>query len=319
MENQTEQTIELLSTEEAHAVFGNRDANIRRIREVFGVEVVARDSFIKFTGSYPGVEGAAGLVREALEEMRASSGYSSRRLGELLDGKLDQMDTQEGDSGGSVGKVKPRTDGQKAYVKDIESSHITFCIGPAGTGKTFLAVAAAVQHLKQGLVRKIVLVRPAVEAGEKLGFLPGDFQAKINPYLRPLYDSLYFLLDVDTVRRYIDRDTIEICPLAYMRGRTLNDAFIILDEAQNTTSGQMLMFLTRMGEGSKIVVTGDVTQIDIARPSESGLLKARRLLQGVKGIAFSQMSKKDVVRHHIVQDIIKAYEDGPGKKKKKGK
>jgi phosphate starvation-inducible PhoH-like protein len=190
----------------------------------------------------------------------------------------------------------------------MEKNDIVLCIGPAGTGKTYLAVMMAVTYLKAGKVQKIVLVRPAVEAGEKLGFLPGDFQAKINPYLRPLYDALYDLLDFELVRKYRDRDVIEIVPLAYMRGRTLNRAFIILDEAQNTTTMQMKMFLTRMGERSRIVVTGDITQIDLPRRGDSGLLTARTILKDIPGINFTYLDKKDIVRHKLVQDIVTAYE-----------
>ena len=204
----------------------------------------------------------------------------------------------------------PRTPGQSRYVQAIAEHDIVFCIGPAGTGKTYLAVAMAVASLKQERIRKIVLVRPAVEAGESLGYLPGDLQAKINPYLRPLLDALREMMDYDQIRRYTDQDLIEVIPLAYMRGRTLNDAFIILDEAQNTTVSQMKMFLTRMGRGSKIVVSGDTTQIDLPAHATSGLVDAMRRLRRIKGLAQVSLTNADIVRHRLVQDIVRAYEEG---------
>ena len=208
--------------------------------------------------------------------------------------------------------VHPRTKGQDAYVAAMQQNAITFAIGPAGTGKTFLAAAHAVAELKRGNFRKLVLCRPAVEAGERLGFLPGDIEAKVNPYLRPLYDALFALLDGPQVRRYIDHDVIEIAPLAYMRGRTLERAFVILDEAQNTTPKQMQMFLTRMGLHSRIVVTGDVTQVDLPPGHQSGLIEAARILDGVEGIGIVRMSRGDIVRHPVVQRVVDAYERAGG-------
>jgi phosphate starvation-inducible PhoH-like protein len=205
-----------------------------------------------------------------------------------------------------------RSPGQEAYLQAIEKNEIVFCIGPAGTGKTFLAVHMAVSFLREGLIRRIILCRPAVEAGEKLGFLPGDFQAKINPYLRPLYDALNDILDYDQVKRYLEREIIEIIPLAYMRGRTLNNAFIILDEGQNTSISQMKMFLTRMGMESRIVVNGDVTQVDLPDGIPSGLIHAQRIIREIPGIAWIRMEKRDIVRHPLVRRIVEAYEAEAG-------
>jgi phosphate starvation-inducible protein PhoH len=202
-----------------------------------------------------------------------------------------------------------RSEGQNEYLRSIQHNDIVFCIGPAGTGKTFLAVYMAVSYLKQGLIRKIILCRPAVEAGEKLGFLPGDFQAKINPYLRPLYDALNDILDYDQVKRYLEREIIEIIPLAYMRGRTLNNAFIILDEGQNTSVSQMKMFLTRMGMSSRIVVNGDITQVDLPEGVPSGLIHAQRIIRSIPGIGWIEMKKADIVRHPLVRRIVEAYEE----------
>jgi len=208
-------------------------------------------------------------------------------------------------------KIKPRTAGQQRYIEAIRKHDVVFSVGPAGTGKTYLAVAMAVEALKTREIRKIVLVRPAVEAGESLGFLPGDLQAKINPYLRPLLDALHEMIDYDQIQRFMEEDVIEVVPLAYMRGRTLNSAFIILDEAQNTTVAQMKMFLTRMGEHSRIVIAGDTTQVDLPTHAPSGLIDALSRLRNVRGIAQVHLSKSDIVRHRLVQDIVQAYEDSP--------
>ncbi len=204
--------------------------------------------------------------------------------------------------------IRPRTEGQREYVRCIQENDIVFAIGPAGTGKTYIAVAMAVRALKKKQISRIILVRPAVEAGEKLGFLPGDLQEKVAPYLRPLYDALYDMLEIELFQKYLERGTIEVAPLAYMRGRTLNDSFIILDEAQNTTPEQMKMFLTRLGFGSKMVITGDITQIDLPQGKGSGLVLIQNILKGIDGIAFVYLTDRDVVRHDLVQKIIKAYE-----------
>jgi phosphate starvation-inducible PhoH-like protein len=204
--------------------------------------------------------------------------------------------------------IMPRTEGQKKYIEAMRRNSVVFSIGPAGTGKTYLAVALAVSALKKGKLRRIVLARPAVEAGEKLGFLPGDLEEKVNPYLRPLYDAMDDMMDFDEVRRSLTRGIVEIVPLAFMRGRTLNDAFVILDEGQNSTRKQMKMFLTRLGENTKAVITGDITQVDLPDTEESGLRQAWKILKGIKGIGFVELTEKDIVRHRIVQDIVRAYE-----------
>jgi phosphate starvation-inducible PhoH-like protein len=277
--------------------------------------VAARGGSVTVHGE-PGATRSARRIIEGLIER-------SRRGGTVSDGDLDEA--LAGESAGAPGSspaptgdrvvralddsyVVPRTAGQKAYVRAIESHDIVFAVGPAGTGKTYLAVACAVAALRAGKFRRLVLTRPAVEAGEHLGFLPGDLAAKVNPYLRPLYDALEDLIDFDEVQRTIARDVIEVAPLAYMRGRTLDRSFIILDEAQNTSPEQMKMFLTRMGRSSKVVVTGDVTQVDLPRGAQSGLLHSREVLKEVAGIAFVDLGRSDIVRHPLVQSIVDAYE-----------
>jgi phosphate starvation-inducible PhoH-like protein len=313
-----------------------------------GVSLVARNGVIKLTGPADGeVEEADRLIRSLLRRVRRRETLTQDEVEEALRGVLRDRDIPRppppprpgagvglggafgpgafgpggagaGGLGGTrpgelttaegVRESKPRTAGQARYLELIDKNEIVFAIGPAGTGKTFLAVAKAVEALKQGAVARIILSRPAVEAGEKLGFLPGDFHAKVNPYLKPLYDSLNDLLDPETVKKLIEREIIEIVPLAYMRGRTLNRAFIILDEAQNTTAAQMKMFLTRMGEGSRIVVTGDETQVDLQAGKLSGLRHVQRILRDIPGIAFQRMTKSDIVRHPLVWKIVQAYE-----------
>ncbi|MHC4663146.1 MAG: PhoH family protein [Planctomycetota bacterium] len=313
-----ETIIKLESYEEARLLFGPGDVNLRKVREHFGVKVVARGDFIRLTGDQQAVEAGTSVIESLIDRIREGEitipGQAMLAIEDMLI-NLTAPGRLAGQKGPGKYLVEPRTKGQTEYLKAMEENEIVFCIGPAGTGKTYLAVMMAVTYLKAGHVQKIVLVRPAVEAGEKLGFLPGDFQAKVSPYLRPLYDALYDLLDFELVRKYRERDVIEIVPLAYMRGRTLNRAFIILDEAQNTTHMQMKMFLTRMGERSRIVVTGDITQIDLPKREESGLLKARKILTDIPGINFTYLKKRDIVRHRLVQDIVAAYERSPDKRK----
>jgi phosphate starvation-inducible PhoH-like protein len=296
-------------------LFGNKDANIKWIEEEFDVRVLAREGDISIRGSHEKVETVEKLLRKLLEILQGGHQLA------LSDIKYLASLTKEGEQEKITdlyddivyhthrGKtIKPKTIGQKIYVQAMKSNDIVFGIGPAGTGKTYLAMAMAVAAFKEKQVSRIILTRPAVEAGEKLGFLPGDLQDKVDPYLRPLYDALYDILGVEAFQRLMERNLIEVAPLAYMRGRTLDDCFIILDEAQNTTSEQMKMFLTRLGFGSKAVVTGDLTQVDLPKGSNSGLEEVRQVLESVKGVQFIYLSHKDVVRHEVVQRIIKAYE-----------
>lgn len=301
-------SIELQTLDEARDLCGQNDCHLSLIRERLGVGIYTRNGSLRIDGENGSADKAATILRTLLDDIRAGRGIGPERIAELLP---KPEATAPHKIAGLVGRlgVKVRSEGQQKYVEKVEKHDLTFCIGPAGTGKTFLAVAAAVRALKDGHVEKIVLCRPAVEAGEHLGFLPGDLQAKINPFLRPLYDALYSVLDYDTVKRYQEREVIEIAPLAYMRGRTLRRSFIILDEGQNTTRSQMKMFLTRMGEDSKIIVTGDTSQIDLPKDTPSGLIHAKQLLSNLKGIAFHTMSGKDIVRHKLVRVIVAAYEE----------
>lgn len=301
-------------------LFGPQDQYLRMVRNHYGVAITHRDGKVRIVGE----EEAVRLATTALESLRERA----TKRGQLTLAEVQSVlgEAPNGDNGSGEAtidrnvevdlshqhrKIKPRTAGQAAYVSAIRSHDLTFCRGPAGCGKTYLAVALAVEALKSRAARKIVLVRPAVEAGESLGFLPGDLQAKLNPYLRPLLDALNEMLDFDQVKYLMEHDVIEVIPLAYMRGRTLNEAFIILDEAQNTTSAQMKMFLTRMGEGSKIVVSGDVTQVDLPGGVLSGMRDAWRRLQGLESVSFVTLSQQDIVRHRLVQLIVNRY-DNPG-------
>jgi len=306
-----EKTFTLRSDEHRHLVFGTRDKHLRLIRDAFGVRLAAREAEIHILGAAESVREAQ-MVLEELERM-ALDGFvvTDREVQQIIDtvvrsGHTPSVQTIEVFVAGRP--VRPQTAGQLAYCRAIEKNDLVFCIGPAGSGKTYLAVAMTVQALKRHQIKRIVLVRPAVEAGEKLGFLPGDILAKVHPYLRPLLDALHDMMGFEQVRAYMETNIIEIIPLAYMRGRTLNDAYIILDEAQNTTPGQMKMFLTRMGMRSKMVVTGDITQVDLQAGTKSGLIDAWEKLAGIAGIEFHEMTRADIVRHRLVQDIVNAYE-----------
>ena len=317
-----EATLSISSPDEILALFGPRDINLRRVRKLFDVRITQRGGQVVITGEDEAVDAA----RRTLEKMRHLS-----RKGDLTPGDVTNAAIEEGADDATAGaitpggdrgamgeeihiqhagrRIKPRTPGQAHYVETIRAHDATFCTGPAGCGKTYLAVATAVEALKAGSIRKIILVRPAVEAGENLGFLPGDLRAKVNPYLRPLLDAMGEMIDFNAARDMMEQEIIEVVPLAYMRGRTLNDAFIILDEAQNTTVSQMKMFLTRMGERSKMVVSGDATQQDLPRGMTSGLRDAVRRLANVEGIGFVRLGAADIVRHRLVQRIVNAYED----------
>lgn len=319
-----EKSVELDSIELAAAIFGNCDQNVKLLENEFHVTAVCRGSLLKFTGEPKDVEAAVhavdGMVtlmqnHTPLEEQTVRYCISLARGGE--EKRLRELNDDFVAVTAKGRPIHPKTLGQKEYLSAIRANSITFGVGPAGTGKTYLAVAMAVKAFKSKDVSRIILTRPAVEAGEKLGFLPGDLQNKVDPYLRPLYDGLFDLLGAETFQKLVEKQAIEVAPLAYMRGRTLDDSFIILDEAQNTSREQMKMFLTRLGFGSKIVITGDVTQIDLPDDKVSGLKDAVRVLDGVKDIAICRLTAADVVRHALVQEIISAYERSAQKKEVK--
>jgi phosphate starvation-inducible PhoH-like protein len=309
----TETTFPLVDPHRALSLFGARDQHLRAIRETLGVSIVHRDGELRVAGEEGAVAKAASALSQLSTQLDAAGELSGDHVADVLARVTGKrvVSSPPIDVVNAAKRIVPRTPGQARYVESIRKHDVTFAIGPAGTGKTYLAVAVAVEALKHQQIRKIVLVRPAVEAGESLGYLPGDLHAKINPYLRPLLDALTEMIDYDQMKRYMEQDVIEVVPLAYMRGRTLNESFIILDEAQNTTIAQMKMFLTRMGLGSKIVISGDTTQIDLPRPSASGLIDALARLRDIDGINIVQLGKGDIVRHRLVQDIVRAYEDEP--------
>lgn len=318
--NDTTLTLTLNDREEAVLLFGQRDQFLRLIRDALGVRIIARGDTIQIDGDSVLVEQAERVfaqLRQMLQRQQALTAENVRTVLSMA---------QKGQEGLGVPppvtsmannrSVRPRTDGQARYVEAVRDNDVVFAIGPAGTGKTYLAVGMAVNMLRQGAVKRIVLVRPAVEAGEKLGYLPGDLVAKINPYLRPLFDGLSDMMEPDQIQRYMGSDIIEVAPLAFMRGRTLNHSVIILDEGQNTTVAQMMMFLTRMGNGSKIIVTGDVTQIDLPQNMRSGLIDAIHRLENIERIGIIHLTEHDIVRHPLVQRIVKAYEgDKPRRKR----
>ncbi|MDE6781655.1 MAG: PhoH family protein [Ruminococcus sp.] len=311
----TEKIIPADSQEQLAELFGQLDGNITRIRKEYNVRIVSRDGVVKIIGDKKNVSEAEKAVK-ILMKMSGNGQHLSEHTiryvtSMVTDGVSEQLEELKGDgicltASGKI--LRARTVGQKRYVDMIKDNTIVLGVGPAGTGKTYLAVAMAVRAFREHKVRKIILTRPAVEAGEKLGFLPGDMQDKVDPYLRPLYDALFDMFGAESFARYMEKGIIEVAPLAYMRGRTLDEAFIILDEAQNTTSEQIKMFLTRLGNESRMVITGDITQIDLPDTKKSGLVEAVKILQGIDDIAIHRFTEKDVVRHKLVQDIIKAYE-----------
>jgi len=317
----TEATLAFSSPDQILHLFGAQDRYLRQVREAVGVDVTLRGDEIRLHGTDEQIKRGLAIFAELRSILD--------KRGELLDAEVQGVLGAAGNGKPTNGtaangspevsidllekarRVAPRTPGQAEYVRAIRENDLVFCVGPAGSGKTYLAVAMAVNALRQEQVKKIVLVRPAVEAGERLGFLPGDLLAKVNPFLRPLLDAMNEMLDFEQVKRYMERDVVEIVPLAFMRGRTLSNTFIILDEGQNTTVTQMKMFLTRLGNGSRIVVTGDTTQSDLPPNVTSGLLDAIERLQGVEGIAHVRLTGRDIVRHRLVKEIVKAYEEGP--------
>ena len=311
-----EQILNIDRMEQAAALFGSFDTNIKQIENAYSVTVTVRGGEMKISGDAENVSRGARAVNSLLLMLNKGETLNEQNVGYVLslvdDGDEDKL-AKLSENGciciTSKGRpVKPKTLGQQKYVDAIRDNTITLAVGPAGTGKTYLAVAMAVMAFRAGDISRIVLTRPAVEAGEKLGFLPGDLQQKVDPYLRPLYDGLFDMLGAESFTKYQERGNIEVAPLAYMRGRTLDDSFIILDEAQNTTPEQMKMFLTRLGFNSKIVVTGDITQIDLADSHRSGLVEATKVLKNIDDVAVITLNEKDVVRHKLVQSIIKAYD-----------
>jgi phosphate starvation-inducible PhoH-like protein len=301
---------------------GVNDRNLHEVSRLFGVRMVLRGNHVILSGALAAVESAIPVVQHMIDLSRLRSPFDTPDIARFADdvevrpsGPVQPGDEIRIALPGSRRVIVPKSEGQRGYVAAIAQNDIVIGIGPAGTGKTYLGVACAVDALYKKRVRRIILARPAVEAGENLGFLPGDLQEKVDPYLRPLYDALEDMMPHDRVRRALEDSTIEIAPLAYMRGRTLSDAFVILDEAQNATKAQMKMFLTRLGMNSRVVITGDKTQIDLASPSESGLLEVEAILGGIEGISLIYLDEKDVIRHRLVKDIIKAYgrgKDGEG-------
>lgn len=313
---------EIANLEAAASVFGSFDGNLKILEKGYGVTVSNRDGEIKISGEEDAVKKCAEVLKGLFELADSGEVIDEQKVRYFMsmDGTVDDAVSLGNDilCLTSRGKpLKPKTIGQKKYIESIENNTVVLGVGPAGTGKTYLAVAMAVKAFRSREVSRIILTRPAVEAGEKLGFLPGDLQNKVDPYLRPLYDALYEMLGTENYQKYVERGAIEIAPLAYMRGRTLDDSFIILDEAQNTTPEQMKMFLTRIGFGSKAVITGDITQIDLPGGVRSGLKEAMKVLDNIEGIGINKFSDRDVVRHPLVMKIIKAYEKYENDKERK--
>jgi phosphate starvation-inducible PhoH-like protein len=310
-----ELTLAIDDAAKRQALFGPADRHLRMIRSTFNVTIAARDSSIKLSGRNEAVSQAAKVLAALQERVRSGAVISEEDVSDAImaaalsagptNGRAIEVYTANA-------AVVPRTEGQAAYIDAIRANDLTLCLGPAGTGKTYLAVAVCVSMLKAREIRRVVLVRPAVEAGEKLGFLPGDMQAKVNPYLRPLFDAMHDMMGFDQIKRFMENDVIEVIPLAFMRGRTLNHSAVILDEAQNTTPAQMLMFLTRLGQQSKMIVTGDASQTDLPEGQPSGLQDAVRRLRGIDRVGVIELERSDIVRHRLVQEIVHAY-DGQGR------
>jgi phosphate starvation-inducible PhoH-like protein len=305
--------LEFIDNHSISEILGDRDELIKLIERKYNVEIFVLGNDIEITGKTRSVKEVVKLIRELTLQVNLGQDINKEKVSDsinIMDNKSGLKPHQifsESIVVNSGKKIKPRTEGQKKYIEAIKANTIVFGIGPAGTGKTYLALAAAVEALKENRIGRIILVKPVVEAGEKLGFLPGDIYDKVNPYLRPLYDALYEMLDIEKFQQYKDMGIIEVVPLAYMRGRTLNDSFILLDEAQNASPEQMKMFLTRLGFGSQMVVTGDITQVDLPSDRESGLIIIKGILEGIEGVEFVNLTSKDVVRHELVQRIVDAY------------
>ena len=315
-------TVNFASPQLARAVFADREENLALLQKIFGVQAVARDNFIRLAGPQEAVEKTRKVLEEIVRILDGGRSLTTEEYKRILDlAARDNLADLHNVFGDRIevpsrrGAIRPQTLNQKKYVDAIRAHDVVVATGPAGTGKSYLAVAMAVSALSRGEIRRIILTRPARETGEKLGFLPGDLCEKLLPYLRPLYDALYDMMDVERIRKYEEQGVIEVAPLAFMRGRTLNNAFIILDEAQNTTPEQMKMFLTRIGFNSKTVITGDITQIDFPRDKSSGLVQIIDVLSSVKGMEFIRMTEKDVVRHEIVRRIVRAYGRAEGNNK----
>ncbi len=310
-----EKTIPIEDPSRRVSLYGTADRNLRLIRAAFNVKICARDNAVHVSGCNDEVQKAAGVIEELQRLLRSRPDISDEEVHVAI-----ELAANNGRPASDVPidvflkstSVVPKTEGQRRYVEAIAQNDLAFCLGPAGTGKTYLAVAVSVSLLKHHKIKRIVLVRPAVEAGEKLGYLPGDLQAKVNPYLRPLFDAMHDMMTFEQIKRFMQNDVIEVVPLAFMRGRTLNSAAIILDEAQNATTGQMLMFLTRLGHHSKMIVTGDDSQSDLATGETSGFTDAVDRLQGIRGVAVLRLGRSDIVRHPLVQRIVEAYgRNGP--------
>lgn len=307
-------TIQLDSTDNQLELFGPADEYLRLLRQSLGVQITARQNKLLVAGKDRDVEKAVDVIDRMQKQLLRRRSLTAADVTTFIrhhdPGSIEAGNTLSIYSGKKV--IEPSTTGQLKYIETMLSNDLTFCIGPAGTGKTYLAVAVAVSMLKKRQIRRIVLARPAVEAGEKLGFLPGDLQAKVNPYLRPLFDALEDMIDFAQMKKFMELDIIEIIPLAFMRGRTLNEAIIICDEAQNTSALQMLMVLTRLGHGSKMIITGDITQIDLQPGQKSGMVEAIEILRRIKGIGYVELAQKDIVRHRLVQKIVQAYKKKAG-------